>query len=319
MAEWHVVEGIGEHRAVLCGEGSYFAAKIDWPGELSPGQVIEGVLVHHPRNSSRGRARFPSGEEALVDYLPRDASEGATLRFRITRAAIAEAGRNKLAHARVTDEAVRPAPTLAERLGAKVVNGFYRDTWAEIWSGAWDSDWPFAGGSLTITPTPAMTLIDVDGELPPRELALAAVESVASAIALLDLSGSIGIDFPTLPSKADRRQVDNALADALADWDHERTAMNGFGFVQLVSRLERPSLLHRIQFDRAGASARYLLLRAEETAGPGAIEITAHPAVLAKIRPEWEEEFLRRRGVPLRLRADPGIALGAGNVQAVPL
>jgi len=318
-AEWHVVEGIGEHRAVLAHETGYLAAKIDWPGTLAPGQVADGVLVDKPKYSRRGRAKFANGEEALIDHLPPDASEGATMRFLITRAAMAEAGRYKLAQARVTDEEIKPAPTLAERLGAKKINTFYRDTWVEIFSLAWDGVYEFPGGSITISPTPAMTLIDVDGDLPPLELALASVKPIARAIALLDLSGSIGIDFPTVSSREDRKQVDAALSEALADWDHEQTSMNGFGFVQLVSRKESPSLLHRVQFDRAGAQARFLLDLAEGVRGPGAVELLAHPAVIAKIRPEWQEEFLHRRGVPLRLRADPAIAIAGGNVQAVPL
>lgn len=316
---WFVEEGIGEHRAVFGTGTNYLAAKIDWPGDLAPGQVAEAVLVHKPMYSRRGRARFASGEEALVDGLPESASEGANLRFRITRSAISETGRNKLAQARFTDDELQAAPSLAASLNAELVSGFYRDIWAEIYWLAWEGVDHFKGGTLTITPTPAMTLIDVDGDLPPRELALAAVRPIAQVIAILDLSGSIGIDFPSLPGKSDRKAVDGALDEALLAWNHERTSMNGFGFVQLVSRLERPSLLHRVQFDRAGASARYLLSRVNGVRGPGAIEIHAHPAVIAKIKPEWQEEFLRRRGVPLRLRADPAIAIAGGNVQAVPL
>ncbi len=319
MAEWFVEEGIGEDRAVLRDGYKTLAAKIEWPGSLAPQQVAEGTLVSRPQNSPRGRARFPSGEEALVDRLPRDASEGATMRFLITRAAIAETGRHKLASARPTEEEPRPAPSLAERLGATRVNHIYRDVWEDIFDLAWTGTYAFAEGELTITPTPAMTLIDIDGAAPPRALAQAAIGPLARAIALLDLAGSIGIDFPTLPAKADRQAVNAALDAALADWDHERTAMNGFGFVQLVSRMEQPSLLHRIQFDRPGASARYLLRRAMGVSDPGAVEVTAQPAVIAAIRPEWQEEFARRRGVPLRLREDAGIALSGGNVQAVPL
>jgi hypothetical protein len=263
--------------------------------------------------------RFASGEEALVDQLPREASEGATLRAIVTRAAIAETGRLKRAQARPSDEPTRPAPTLAERLGkARIVRRLAED-WNELFSEAWTGELAFAGGGLTISPTPAMTLIDIDGALPPRGLAMAAIPALATAIRRFDLGGSIGIDFPTLADKADRRMVDQALAAALNGWPHERTAMNGFGFVQLVARLERPSILHRIARDRAGAAARLLLRRAECLDGPGALLVAAQPAVLAAIGPEWRDALARRTGRQLRWQAEPALALAAGHAQLVGL
>lgn len=318
MADWLVEEGIGEHRAMLVDGSEVLAAKIDWPGELAAGLVAEAVLTSRAKGAPRGVARFASGEEALVDQLPASAAEGAPIRLCITRPAAGEARRRKRAHARPCDEPCRPAPSLCERLGAKRVHALDRDLWTHVRQQAWDGDVGFAGGTLQFSPTPAMTLVDVDGTLPPRQLALAAAPHVARAIRLMDLSGSIGIDFPTLADKADRKAVDGALAVGLGGLAHERTAMNGFGFVQIVCRVEAPSLLHRMHFDRAGAAARWLLFLAEGLQGPGTLMLTAHPAVLAALRPEWIADLGRRTACAVEQRADPALALDAPQAQVVP-
>ena len=324
MAEWLIEVGIGESRAIQLSGETIVAARIDWPGALAAGQVEDAVLVSRHAGSKRGTVRFASGEEALADRLPADASEGATLRMELTRAALAEKGRHKLAQARPTTAAPRPAPSLAERLQgegheAKVVHQFPPCDWDELIGEARLGQLAFTSGQLTISPTPAMTVIDIDGSLPPRQLALTAVPALAEALARFDLAGSIGIDFPTLADKADRRAVDEALAAALHHWPHERTAMNGFGFVQLVARLERASLIHRLATDPTGAAARMLLRRAERVNEPGALLLTAHPAVRAAVTPAWEAELARRTGRNLRWQVDPALAPGSGFAQAVPL
>jgi ribonuclease G len=257
-----------------------------------------------------------------VDRLPVPAAEGSTIRLEVTRPALAERGRLKRARARPTQAPPRPAPSLAERLRseereARIVRRFPAD-WDELIGEAFAGETAFAGGSLSFCPTPAMLLIDIDGTLPPLALALAAVPVLAAALRRFDIGGSIGIDFPTLAAKADRRTVDEAMAEALTRWPHERTAMNGFGFVQLIARLERPSLLQRAASDRAGLAARLLLRRAEALEGPGAVLLTSHPAVEARLRPEWLDELVRRTGREVRLEADSSLAVEAPHAQLVP-
>lgn len=319
MAEWLVEAGIGEERALLVESGEALAARLRWPGGLEAGLVDDAKLIFRNANSKRGTARFASGEEALVDNLPHETSEGAVLRLVVTRAAMAERGRLKRAQARPTQEAAGPAPTLAEELGARVVRRFPVGLWEDVLGDAFSGEAAFPGGALTITPTPAMTMVDIDGTLPLRDLALAAVEPMAAALARLDLAGSIGIDFPSLSDKNDRKQVDSALELALGDWSHERTAMNGFGFVQLVARLTRPSLLHLCARDPAGAAARLLLRQAELVDAPGALLLTCHPAVKAALRPEWLAELAKRTGREIRIVTQPTLALPAAFAQAVPL
>jgi ribonuclease G len=323
LAEWLVEEGIGEHRAIRLDGERIAEARVQWPGELVAGHVADAILVSRTAGSRRGTARFRGGELALVDGLPASASDGAPIRLEVTRPAIGENGRRKLARARPTETPPRPAPTLAEGLRAeghsvRVVHAFPGGDGAELAAEAFAGEVGFAGGTLQFSPTPAMLLVDVDGLLAPPALALAAVGPLAAALRRFDVGGSIGIDFPTLADKAARRAVDEALAEALADWPHERTAMNGFGFVQLVARLERPSLLHRAAFQRAGMAARALLRRAELLSGPGALLLSGHPALEAQLRPEWLQELGRRTGREVRWEARPDLAIEAPQTQLVP-
>ena len=324
MADWLIERGIGETRAALVDNDSIIAARIAWPGELAAGAVVEGVLASRASGSARGTVRLDSGEEVLVDRLPKSASEGASIRILIHRARIDEGTRSKRAQGRPTDERLRPAPALEERLKGeghevRIVRRFPVPGWSELMAEAFEGQVTFAGGTLHFSPTPAMTLIDIDGTLPPRALALAAVPATAASLMRLDIGGSIGIDFPTLQDKADRRAVDTALEQALQGFAHERTAMNGFGFVQIVARMEGPSILHRVTRHRLAAAARLLLRQAEQVADPGAILLTVHPALQAQLKPEWIDELARRTGREIRIQTDPALAPHIGMAQAVPL
>ncbi|MDN3645885.1 ribonuclease [Pontixanthobacter aestiaquae] len=324
MAEWLIEEGIGEHRALLIDEGQVIAARIDWPGSAGIGLIEDAILTSRTKASTRGTARLATGEEVLVSKLSAAAQEGGPIRIEITRSQMGEKSRVKRAQGRPTVQALQPPLSLAEAIvtrgeKAKVVRKLPVGHWDEIWDDAWTGICDFAGGSLHFSPAPAMVLVDIDGRGSPRELALAATEPIAKAIRRFDLGGSIGIDFPTLAVKADRKAVDEALTAALGDWPHEKTAMNGFGFVQIVARLERPSLLHRLTYSKADAAARRLLRRAEETTDAGAIQLICHPTIQAKLSKEWLAELSKRTGRKIRIEADPTLALEAGFAQAVPL
>lgn len=316
MAEWLIEEGIGERRALLIEAGEVLAAKIEWPGELSAGQVHACQLTTRKQGKRRGTATLKNGAEVLVDHLPPHVSEGVSGYVRVTRAAIAERGRFKRAQGRWCDDTSDGLREAAPALEGQLARPFVAGDWEEVWHAASSGSIAVAGGELLCSVTPAMTVIDIDGDLPPRELALAAVPAIAKALKWFDMGGNIGIDFPTLEAKTDRRAVDEALADALADWPHERTAMNGFGFVQIVARLEGPSFLHRFATSRVSMCARYALRVAERAQGTGpAILLTVHPALKAKLKPEWLEELAKRTGREVRIETNPALALEAPSAQ----
>ncbi len=314
---WLIEEGIGETRALLIASEQVLAARLLWPGELSAGARVTGQLTAKLKGTRRGVALLEGGAEALVDHLPQGVTEGQRLDLVITRAALAERGRLKRAQARVAGAEsadVAPSP-LAE---GQVVHRFPAGLWEEVWDAASVASLDFPSGTILLSVTPAMTVIDIDGIGDPRSVALAAVPAIARALAWFQCGGNIGIDFPTLAAKADRRAVDEALDAALAGWPHERTAMNGFGFVQLVARLEGPSLLHRFATARLGAAARIALRRAELAAQSGmgrTLLLTVHPALKAKLKDDWLADLARRTGREVRIDTDPSLAIEAAHAQ----
>jgi hypothetical protein len=313
---WLIEDGIGETRALLIEGEQILAARLGWPGELRAGERCAAKLTTKLAGTRRGVAVLANGGEVLVDHLPPGVTEGQPLNITITRAALAERGRLKRAQARVVSgETSAPPLPLVEGTN---VRRFPAGLWEEVWHAGSSASLDFPGGEILVSVTPAMTVIDADGIGAPRDVALAAVPAIARALMWFDLGGNIGIDFPTLAAKADRRAVDEALGAALDHWAHERTAMNGFGFVQIVARLEGPSLLHRFATSRVGMCARYALRVAERAEGHGsALELRVHPALKAKLKPEWLTELARRTGREVRVETDPGLALEAPSAQIV--
>lgn len=316
MAEWLIEQGIGETRALLVDNGEVLAAKLHWPGELIAGSRISARLTSKARGARRGTVTLEDGREVLVDHLPQEATEGAAVEVTISRGSIAERGRRKLAQGRFAGNA--SADNIEPFANAKTVRSFSAGQWEEIWHAASSGSLEFSGGEIVVTTTPAMTVIDIDGEGSPRALALAAIPAIARALNCFDIGGNIGIDFPTMEAKADRKAVDVALEDALSDWPHERTSMNGFGFVQIIARLEGPSLLHRFATARTDMCARCALRVAERAEGNGPIiELRVHPAINAKLKPKWTDELARRTGKQVRIETDPVLALEAPSAQVL--
>ena len=310
MPEWLTERGIGETRSALIEDGEIVEARIELDGVERSGNVIAArLIVASARNAV---ARDETGIEYL---LPRGASgitEGAALNIAVTREAVPGSEPWKRPLARATDDPVCEAPPLRSRpAGRDELNSA---GWDDAIDQARSGVVPFAGGELRIAPTPAMTLIDVDGHLAPDELAQLGASEAAKAIRRLDIGGSIGIDLPTATGKAARQRAAAAI-DAVLPQPFERTAVNGFGFVQIVRPRHRASLVELAQ-DRAEFEARALLRRVSvESAGPK--RLVGHPAVIALLerKAEWLEALSRRLGGSVGLRADPGLPMSGGYAE----
>ena len=322
MARWIYEEGIGENRAILIEDGHILEAAIELPDQLRAGRVAEARLTKILVAGQRGIVTI-EGSEALIEPLPTAYTEGQALSVEIVREAMPEQGRAKLAKCRATDAPLHPGLTLAERIGDADRSGptgidlFEQAGWSELLEEAASGEIAFAGGALRMSLTPAMTLFDVDGALPAPALAIAGAEAAGRAIARFGLAGSIGIDLPTLPARADR-QAAAAAIDAILPQPFERTAVNGFGFLQIVRRRQRPSIPELLQGDPVGAAARALLRRAERSGGTGQRTLHAAPAIVARIEqnPDWLGILARRVGAPICLQAEPGLAISAGHVHS---
>jgi len=329
LAEWLYEAGIGEARAALVEDDTILAAAIETDDPAPrPGAIVPARLLRQQVAGRRGIALLDDGTELLLEPLPRGVSEGGRLLVEIVREALSEPGRAKLAKARPAgDEAVTgPAPDLAARIaagGLPVVtlsaygpDRLERAGWSELIEEATSGEIAFPGGGLRLSLTPAMTLFDVDGLLPLAELACAGAAAAGRVIRRMDIGGSIGIDLPTLGSKAERQAAAAAL-DAVLPQPFERTAVNGFGFLQVVRPRPRASLPERLREDPAGAAARALLRRAERTPGAGLRTLVAAPPVVDRLaaRADWLAELARRVGTGIALRSDPALAISAAYVQ----
>ncbi|MFL6851598.1 MAG: ribonuclease [Sphingomicrobium sp.] len=321
MAEWLVERGIGETRAALVADGRIIEARIELEGVVPAGSLIRARLTSNGINGRNAIAISEDGAEYLLPKGAGKTTQGACVGLEVTREAIPGVEPWKRPLARLTDEEPGTIPPLSSRVGGRelvfpsAVDELGQAGWEELIDEARSAIVTFAGGELRLSSTPAMTLIDVDGYLAPGELALVGAAEAARAVRRLGIGGSIGIDLPTVRSKAARQAAAEAI-DANLSQPFERTAVNGFGFVQIVRPRSHASLIE-LALDRVAFEARALLRRAGFE-GPGARRLVAHPALIAMLaaRQDWVETLSRQIGGAVSLRAAPGLPISGAYAEA---
>ena len=330
MAEWLYEAGIGEARAALIEDGEIVEARIEREGEgPRVGAIVGAKLVEAGRGGKGALVAldWPGAPQATLTGLPPSTSTGARLIVEITRMALRERGRDKPARARMAEAGadVGDGPDLRARIAATGIavtelqpsgaDRLEHAGWSELIDSVRTGHWPFAGGALWVDATPAMLLIDIDGEGDALALALAGAREAVALIRRCDIGGSIGIDFPSVPDRAGRQAIDAAV-DAALTGAFERTAVNGFGFMQIVRRRERPSLIEQVRLDPVATDAALLLRQAERAVGTGDLTLSARGAVIDRIaaHAHWIETLQKRTGRAVRLIADPAVK-GAGHAQ----
>lgn len=317
MAHWLYEDGIGEERAALIERGRIVEARIQRHDDRHiAGTVLDVKLLAKSAGGHRARALMPDGSEAMLQPFPRGVSEGATVRAEIVREALIEPGTRRAKPPRLKPVAnetqPRAAPRLIDQIGAENIevvrcspagaDGLADAGWQELIEEAESGQIAFPGGLLTITPTPAMTVVDIDGDIAPRLLALAAAPVLAEAIRRHGLGGGIVVDFPALEAKGDRAAVVEAFDAAMAV-PCERTAINGFGLMQIVTRRTRASLIELHAADPVRWRLLGTLRSAERDGGTGEVRLDLSPAesALLAARPTWRGELQRRTGRPVAI------------------
>lgn len=315
MTHWIYEDGIGEERAALIEHGRIIEARIQRHGmPLGCGAIVSGRLLAKSAGGHRARVALANGGEAMLQPVPKDLSEGKTVRAEVLREALFEPGtaRHKPARLRAVSAAtpLAPAPSLLERITADgheikrtsahgpdlLAEAGWHDVLAEAETGQID----FTGGSLTLSPTPAMMVIDVDGDIAPRALGLAAATQSALAIRRHGIGGGVVIDFPTLADKADRNAVANYF-DAAMTGPCERTAINGFGLMQIVLKRTRASLIELHAADPVRWHLLAALRSAERDGGTGTLTLMLAERESQLLAREWAlaQALEQRTGRPV--------------------
>lgn len=321
LTEYWIDDAPGERRAAIVENDDIVEIHLHRFGQFVVGETGSGRIAR--KTPAGSYLQSDDGRELLVRHQV-SMPEGTRVGFEVTRGAIAEPGLTKLAEAKIL-ESVPVSPVTAKLLWV-AQNGGAQAT-RDI-SDAFDiaiAGVSHAGdAAISFQRTKAGLVFDIDGTGDPLAINLAAATEIARLLRLYQVGAMAMIDFIAVDSKSARQAVAEAF-DAEAAIDprpYERTAVNGFGMMQVVRPRPMPSVLDQLFGTRIASpsdetQALWLLRAVAGSSGFGARTITAPPAVAMLLKsPSWApllDECERLTGAPLAIVADAQIG-GYGHV-----
>lgn len=319
----------GEIRAILFENGVAVELHSFRPGHGALGTVSDARII--TKSGPRAYLRLSGGEEALLNISPGQA-EGATIRVEIIREQMSEPGNVKLAVVKASEDALtsgdaatRWQAALTARADAVIAadTGF-DDHFDSAFTGRSDAD----GATIWFERTKAGLVFDVDGIGDARAVNRAAAAEIARLLRLFQIGGAAIIDFLGMENRQARTDIANAFdaASAADPRGFERTAVNGFGLMQVIRAKSRPSLLDTLcGVRRASASDQTMLLQllreAARSQGVGIRHCVTAPALAAQLgQTGWQslvDEVARSVGARVEIVADASVR-GYGHVHVNP-
>jgi len=317
----------------------------DAPGERRAARVEDGKIVeiHMQRDAhwvlgecGMGRVdrRTPAGAyifaedgSELLLRSKNGPAEGTRVAFEVTREAIAEPGRVKLPEVMLRD-ALPDIQLSKDGLWQQRLAAFDTPVAAQAFDDSFDT--AIAGYSqvgdviISFQRTKAGLVFDVDGIGDAFAINRVAAQEIARLLRLYQVGAMVMIDFVSMEAKTQRADI-ASIFDAASAKDSrpfERTAINGYGLMQVVRARPRPSVLDHLFGTRIAAlsdetQAYWLLRSAARSSGFGLRTITARPAVAHLLSSErWQPlrgECVRLAGAGVEVVADEN-ATGYGHV-----